>query len=626
MADQVLKWDEVLALAYVVGWRSDAQVTAVAISYCESNGFHTEAENENPLSGDCPKGSMDRGLWQINDCYHPSVTKACAFDPVCNAKAAYAIYRTDKARGGSGFRPWACYTSGLYAKHLATSRQRYQDGAWKKLIADWRNPDKPKGGRGPKDFPDPGRKLAAPKRSVHDGLYISIPEPNRHRSVHEVTGRKMVIGHPTLELTITGVSQLDLTVDAIAYNALTDDSHDLDSWIIWDYHRRVSNDDMRFAIATFSTASEDGALTYKISARTQGVEALRKKHAPDATGISLAYYIYQACLYARLDYFLENTAVLDAITANDVTEDNGHKRREYWWETAARYAKDAGRMLFEAGGTVYFGRPSWLAQRMPIHYVTWPRAASAPDVVPLGIPSLKKTRDDLTAPDQVEFSFPFEVANDWRPGEIVHFNDLGVGRWKGVPMMVHEVSIALMGGLVSVKAQTTFDPADDAKSGGGGTPDPKIPALAKLVTKFVDRYNGKSEWSPCTGNKAAGISPQCTDGVQLWSTGFLKAPCFPRKGNAKDMLANADPKYWQVIKYTSGMIPRAGDIAVFDHKEFGHVSVVLPGSTKTVLRSIDENWSRKNRFSIEAHTYDEVIGFARYRADDPDGPKSDVAA
>ncbi len=47
-------------------------------------------------------GSIDRGLFQINDKYHPSVSNACAYDYKCNTEEAIKIYKA------SGWNPWAC--------------------------------------------------------------------------------------------------------------------------------------------------------------------------------------------------------------------------------------------------------------------------------------------------------------------------------------------------------------------------------------------------------------------------------------------------------------------------------------------------------------------------------------
>ena len=98
------------------GFRGDRLVTAVAVGMGESS-CRPNAQNANGPTKGCPNGSVDRGLWQINSCWHPSVSRSCAYDAQCNANAAYRI-----SAQGSNFRPWAAYTNGSYRKFLAEAR------------------------------------------------------------------------------------------------------------------------------------------------------------------------------------------------------------------------------------------------------------------------------------------------------------------------------------------------------------------------------------------------------------------------------------------------------------------------------------------------------------------------
>jgi len=97
--------DQILALAQGAGSGGDP-VTATAVALAESGG--------NPAAlGQNPDGSRDRGLWQVNDRAHPDVADACAFDPSCNAQAAYAI-----SGGWQDFTPWTTFQTGAYRAFL----------------------------------------------------------------------------------------------------------------------------------------------------------------------------------------------------------------------------------------------------------------------------------------------------------------------------------------------------------------------------------------------------------------------------------------------------------------------------------------------------------------------------
>lgn len=47
-------------------------------------------------------GSLDRGLWQINNFYHPEVSKDCAYDPICATIQAIRIIKS------KGWSEWSC--------------------------------------------------------------------------------------------------------------------------------------------------------------------------------------------------------------------------------------------------------------------------------------------------------------------------------------------------------------------------------------------------------------------------------------------------------------------------------------------------------------------------------------
>jgi hypothetical protein len=101
---------QVAKLAYDAGFRGGALTLAVAVAFAESGGDPAN-------TGHNTDGSVDRGLWQINNKAHPDVTDACAFSPPCNAAAAYRI--SDQGRN---WRPWVAYTSGAYRSHVSSAQ------------------------------------------------------------------------------------------------------------------------------------------------------------------------------------------------------------------------------------------------------------------------------------------------------------------------------------------------------------------------------------------------------------------------------------------------------------------------------------------------------------------------
>ncbi|HXM54533.1 MAG TPA: peptidoglycan DD-metalloendopeptidase family protein [Candidatus Dormibacteraeota bacterium] len=107
---------DLVALAQAAGTGGDPQVAA-AIALAESGGDPTAVG----VNSDQWR-SRDRGLWQINDHWHPEVSDACAFDPGCSARAAYAI-----SNGWTDFSAWATFQSGAYQRFMpstATAEQQ----------------------------------------------------------------------------------------------------------------------------------------------------------------------------------------------------------------------------------------------------------------------------------------------------------------------------------------------------------------------------------------------------------------------------------------------------------------------------------------------------------------------
>jgi hypothetical protein len=104
------------SVASRAGFSGDRLVTAVAVGMGESS-CRPDAQNSNGPTKGCPNGSVDRGLWQINSCWHPSVSTSCAYDAQCNANAAYRI-----SAKGANFTPWVAYTNGSYRNHLDAAR------------------------------------------------------------------------------------------------------------------------------------------------------------------------------------------------------------------------------------------------------------------------------------------------------------------------------------------------------------------------------------------------------------------------------------------------------------------------------------------------------------------------
>jgi hypothetical protein len=99
-----IKPRDIAKLCYEADWiDADRLVVAVAVCLAEGNGYTTARH----VNGD---GSVDRGLWQINDRAHPSMTDAECDDP----KKATAYARKLYEERSNTFGAWSAFTNGAY--------------------------------------------------------------------------------------------------------------------------------------------------------------------------------------------------------------------------------------------------------------------------------------------------------------------------------------------------------------------------------------------------------------------------------------------------------------------------------------------------------------------------------
>jgi hypothetical protein len=66
------------------------------IGECENRNWDTEAKHLNK------DGTLDRGLWMINDYHHKEVSNSCAFNLECSTKEAIKIIKE------KGLKEWSC--------------------------------------------------------------------------------------------------------------------------------------------------------------------------------------------------------------------------------------------------------------------------------------------------------------------------------------------------------------------------------------------------------------------------------------------------------------------------------------------------------------------------------------
>lgn len=131
-----LSASQIFNYAKQAGFSTSSAIIATAIALAESSGV-TDAKgyNRNTSGG---IDSVDRGVWQINNVWHPEISDTCAFDPACAARAAYTI-----SNKGTDFHPWSTFSSGIYTRDIPAAQQGAASAAVDTLVANPNNVQTP---------------------------------------------------------------------------------------------------------------------------------------------------------------------------------------------------------------------------------------------------------------------------------------------------------------------------------------------------------------------------------------------------------------------------------------------------------------------------------------------------
>lgn len=104
--------DELAWIALNGGWKGEDAAMAVAIMKAESGG-NPGASNHNT------NGTMDKGLWQINDVHNSKLPGEDRYDPAVSTRLARMIYE----ESGNNFSAWSTVSyNSAYAQHMDAAR------------------------------------------------------------------------------------------------------------------------------------------------------------------------------------------------------------------------------------------------------------------------------------------------------------------------------------------------------------------------------------------------------------------------------------------------------------------------------------------------------------------------
>jgi hypothetical protein len=130
------------------------------------------------------------------------------------------------------------------------------------------------------------------------------------------------------------------------------------------------------------------------------------------------------------------------------------------------------------------------------------------------------------------------------------------------------------------------------------------------LIEFKNKYLGKQVEYHSFGT---GALNQCIDLTNQYTVEVLGLT--PIIGtNAKDVKDKFNPEEFEWIVNTTDAIIKKGDIPVWNGRVgggAGHIAIALEDGNQTNFVSLDQNWSQKERVTIENHNYTNVSGWLR---------------
>lgn len=244
---------------------------------------------------------------------------------------------------------------------------------------------------------------------------------------------------------------------------------------IFDLKTRVQYRGLDLAISVIETNAGGGLGGFGIRCRPWSVQKLKELRGSFVMqNVSPATYVKAECKKAGipLEPFAQTSPAKKRI-ARDVREKGvtyDAANQPSAWTTFQRLSGEIGYMMYEVGGRIYFGKPTWLVKKQPTVEVRWyPENGKEPHTFP-------EFRQSIDNEDiEVTVELPIERSGLVYPG--VGLKLTGYPKYSGT-YFIRSVNYPLVGvGNVMVMASTIRNPkpqkgGDDDGGGGDGRTDP----------------------------------------------------------------------------------------------------------------------------------------------------------
>lgn len=210
----------------------------------------------------------------------------------------------------------------------------------------------------------------------------------------------------TLDMSTTQVTELSFTIEDPGWKILSKGWFDIDT--------PVTYRGLKLNVSVIETTEGGGLGGLTVKCRPQATTKLKKQRGSRVVkGVSPAAFVQSECNLVGVD-----AVVQPGPTKPRIARDTPQKGQEYdetnhpsSWTTFQRLANELGYLMYEVGGVIYFGKPTWLINQNPKIAVQWyPNT----DAAPLSFPQFRQSIDSEDI--EVSVDLPLERAGTVFPG------------------------------------------------------------------------------------------------------------------------------------------------------------------------------------------------------------------
>lgn len=269
------------------------------------------------------------------------------------------------------------------------------------------------------------------------------------------------VSEVTIDMSTSQVTELSFTVEDPAFKILSSG--------VFDLNTKVTYKGLKLIVAVIETGPGGGIGGFTVRCRPEVVSKIKKRRGKLVLKKARPNQFAQREVTAAGGKFVGQVAPIRNSIARDVPQ----KGESYdpasfpsSWTTMQRLADELGYLMFEVGGTIYFGKPTWLIEKLPKVQVQWYPLNTKE---PYSVPEFRQSIDNEDV--EVTLQLPISKAGTVFPGQGLVLS--GFPKYAGT-YFINSVNYPLVGpGTISVSASTVKNPkpqkAGDEGNGGSGS-------------------------------------------------------------------------------------------------------------------------------------------------------------